>query len=107
MAAAKPETLIFSEIRHKNSCGFACMQHMIENPTAIPTCVGTRFPRELLTTLFVVHGSQKFKMAAAVGISLISHVGAEIQVLPVWRLPSWISGFRFHVTVFTTAPLKS
>jgi len=95
MAAAKPETLIFSEIRHKNCCGFACMQHMIENPTAIPTCVGTRFPRELLTTLFVVHGSQKSKMADAKPEVLVSQLLHEI-LTKFQRLPPHNRGSAFQ-----------
>src|SRR5664279_3204301 len=48
MMAVKPETPIFSQILHNNCYIFNCMQPMIKNPTAIPTVVGTRFPRELL-----------------------------------------------------------
>ena len=36
----------------------------------------------------------------AVGISLISRLGAEIHALEVWRPPSWIFHIRFGRTVF-------
>src|SRR5664279_5800106 len=104
MAAAKPETLIFSEIRHKNSCGFACMQHMIENPTALPTCVGTRFPRELLTTLFVVHGSQKSKMAAAKPEVLVYRLLHAALVRRRWMAEATSSTAIHRKSEMATAP---
>ena len=36
----------------------------------------------------------------AVGISLISCLGAEIHAFEVWRPPSWILHLRFGRTVF-------
>jgi len=47
-----------------------------------------------------------WKRVMAVEIVLLSCILAEIRVITLFRLLSWISDFRFHLGVLLIAPLK-
>jgi hypothetical protein len=64
------------------------------------------FTEKLVPENMIYHDNSN-DYAVVVGIVIISHLGAEIQVILVWLPPSWSSGFRIHQTALTTAPLES